>query len=156
MPADVGQQAPELSVVNNERKPVAIGDLKGKTTVLAFFPGAFTGGCQQEACTFKDSMAEYTSVNAQIFGVSVDSSFAQNAFAKANDLNFPFLSDYTRKTIQDYGVPVNDFAGMTGYTTSMRAVFVLDKDGVIQYKTVVAPTEQPDFDEIKQAVQKLG
>ena len=156
MAAEVGQPAPELSAVNNERKPVAVADLKGKTTVLAFFPGAFTGGCQQEACAFRDSMAEYNNMGAQVYGVSVDSFFAQNAFIKENNLNFPFLSDYTRKTIEGYGVPVHDFAGMPGYTASMRAVFVLDKDGVIRHKAVVAPTEQPNFDEIKQAVRSLA
>ena len=123
---------------------------------LAFFPGAFTGGCQQEACTFRDSMAEYNNMGAQVYGVSVDSFFVQNAFIKENNLNFPFLSDYTRKTIEGYGIPVHDFAGMPGYTASMRAVFVLDKEGIIRHKAVVAPTEQPNFDEIKQAVRSLA
>ena len=97
-----------------------------------------------------------TTWGPQVYGVSVDSFFAQNAFIKENNLNFPFLSDYTRKTIEGYGIPVHDFAGMPGYTASMRAVFVLDKEGVIRHKAVVAPTEQPNFDEIKQAVQSLA
>jgi peroxiredoxin len=155
MSVEVGDQAPELTVVNNERKSVTLGDLQGKTTVLVFFPGAFTGGCQTEACTFRDALSDYNDLGAQVYGVSVDSFFAQNAFVSENSLNFPFLSDYTRKTIEDYGIPVNNFAGMEGYTTSMRAVFVLDSQGAIRFKTVVAPTEQPDFEEIKQAVSQL-
>lgn len=155
MSAEVGDKAPELTVVNNERKAVTVGDLQGKAAVLVFFPGAFTGGCQTEACTFRDALTEYDNLGAQVYGISVDSFFAQNAFVAENDLNFPFLSDYTRKTIEAYGIPVNNFAGMEGYTTSMRAVFVLDSQGTIRFKTVVAPTEQPDFEEIQKAVSQL-
>ena len=80
MSAEVGQPAPELTLINNERQPVTLADIKGKTTVLAFFPGAFTGGCQQEACTFRDALSEYNNLGAQVYGISVDSFFAQNAF----------------------------------------------------------------------------
>ena len=154
MSAEIGQQAPELTAINNERQPVTLGDIKGKTAVLVFFPGAFTGGCQEEACTFRDALAEYNAVGAQVYGISVDSFFVQDAFISENNLNYPFLSDYSRKTIEDYGIAVNDFAGMPGYTTSMRAVFVLDSAGIVRYKVAVAPTEQPDFDEIKKAVSQ--
>ncbi len=155
MSVEVGQSAPELTAINNDRQPVTLADLKGKTSVLVFFPGAFTGGCQEEACTFRDALAEYNDLGAQVYGVSVDSFFVQDAFIGANDLNFPFLSDYSRKTIEDYGIAVNDFAGMPGYTTSQRAVFVIDSEGTLRYKVAVAPTEQPDFDEIKNAVSQI-
>tara|TARA_B100001750_G_C15028961_1_gene360839 strand:- start:30 stop:497 length:468 start_codon:yes stop_codon:yes gene_type:complete len=155
MPAEVGHEAPELTLVNNQRQPVTLADLKGTPAVLVFFPGAFTGGCQQEACTFRDAMSEYNDLGVQVYGISVDSFFVQNAFVKENELNFPFLSDYSRKTIEDFGIPVENFAGMPGYTTSKRAVFLLDKDGVVRYSTAVAPPEQPDFDEIKAAVKNL-
>ena len=154
MSAEIGKQSPELTAINNERQPVTLGDIKGKTAVLVFFPGAFTGGCQEEACTFRDALAEYNDVGAQVYGISVDSFFVQDAFISENNLNYPFLSDYSRKTIEDYGIAVNDFAGMPGYTTSMRAVFVLDSAGIVRYKVAVATTEQPDFDEIKKAVSQ--
>ena len=126
MSAEEGQPAPDLTLINNERQPVTLADIKVKTVVLVFFPGAFTGGCQEEACTFRDALSDYNDLGAQVYGISVDSFFAQDAFIKENNLNFPLLSDYTRKTIEDYGIAVNDFAGMPGYTTSMRAVFVID------------------------------
>ena len=154
MSAEVGQPAPDLTLINNERQPVTLADIKGKTVVLVFFPGAFTGGCQEEACTFRDALSDYNDLGAQVYGISVDSFFAQDAFIKENNLNFPFLSDYTRKTIEDYGIAVNDFAGMPGYTTSMRAVFVIASEGTIQHKVSVAPTEQQDFDGIKNAVSQ--
>ena len=154
MSAEVGPSAPEITLIDNERQSVALADIKGKTTVLVFFPGAFTGGCQEEACTFRDALSEYNDLGAQVYGISVDSFFVQDAFINQNNLNFPFLSDYSRKTIEDYGIAVNDFAGMPGYTTSMRAVFVIDSQGIVRYKVAVAPTEQPDFDAIKSAVSQ--
>ena len=154
MSAEVGQSAPEITLIDNERQSVALADIKGKTTVLVFFPGAFTGGCQEEACTFRDALSEYNDLGAQVYGISVDSFFVQDAFINQNNLNFPFLSDYSRKTIEDYGIAVNDFAGMPGYTTSMRAVFVIDSQGIVRYKVAVAPTEHPDFDAIKSAVSQ--
>jgi len=155
MAAHVGQIAPAISLFNNERKVVTLEDFKGQTSVLVFFPGAFTGGCKQEACTFRDSMSEYNDLGAQVYGISVDSFFVQNAFISDNDLNFPFLSDYTRETIENFDIAVRDFAGMAGYTTCLRAVIVLDKDGIVRLRTTVPPTEQPDFDEIRNAVSQI-
>ena len=92
MSAEVGQPAPDLTLINNERQPVTLADIKGKTSVLVFFPGAFTGGCQEEACTFRDALSDYNDLGAQVYGISVDSFFAQDAFIKENNLNFPFLT----------------------------------------------------------------
>ena len=155
MALQVGAPSPEVSLFNNERQVLTLENFKGQTSVLVFFPGAFTGGCQEEACTFRDSLAQYEGLGAQVYGISVDSFFVQNAFISSNDLNFLFLSDYSRKTIESYGIAVRDFAGMEGYTTSQRAVVVLDKDGVVRFVTAVAPTEQPDFAEIQKAVTAL-
>ena len=77
MPAEVGHEAPELTLINNQRQPVTLADLKGTPAVLVFFPGAFTGGCQQEACTFRDAMSEYNDLGVQVYGISVDSFFVQ-------------------------------------------------------------------------------
>ncbi len=155
MALEVGAPAPEISLFNNERQVLNLENFKGQTSVLVFFPGAFTGGCQEEACTFRDSLAQYEGLGAQVYGISVDSFFVQNAFISSNDLNFPFLSDYSRKTIESFGIAVRNFAGMEGYTTSQRAVVVLDKDGVVRFVTAVAPTEQPDFAEIQKAVTAI-
>mgnify|MGYP002630357233 CR=1 FL=1 len=155
MAVEIGQHAPEFMLINNERKRFKLDDLGGKPAVLVFFPGAFTGGCQQEACTFRDSMNEYNELGISVYGISVDSFFVQNAFITDNNLNFEFLSDYSRETIENYGIAVNDFAGMPGYTTSMRAVFLIDSSGIITYKEAVPPPDQPNFDALKEAVTKL-
>ena len=156
MSAEIGAKAPELSAINSDKQPVKLADLEGSPALLVFFPGAFTGGCQKEACDFRDSISDYNDVGVKVYGISVDSFFVQNAFIKENELNFPFLSDYTRQTIEDFGIAINDFAGMPGYTSSTRSVFLLDANGVVQYKASVAPTEQPNLDELKEAVQKLS
>ncbi|MDG6997111.1 MAG: redoxin domain-containing protein, partial [Nitrososphaerota archaeon] len=69
---EVGQKAPDVELVDTEKKPVKISDFKGKTTVLLFYPGAFTGVCTKELCTFRDSMSKFNDINANIVGISVD------------------------------------------------------------------------------------
>jgi peroxiredoxin len=82
--------------------------------------------------------------------------FSQKAFSDANNLNFQLLSDYTRETVNAYGVALPNFAGMDGYTASQRAVFVIDKDGVIRFKWVGEnPGVEPDYDEVQRQVDQL-
>ena len=77
---------------------------------------------------------------------------AQKAWADANNLQFPLLSDYKREAAEAYGVALPNFAGMEGYTATRRAVFVIDKSGVVRHADIVAPTEQPNMEAIKAAV----
>lgn len=152
MAAEVGQKAPDFQLPDTSRQQRKLSDFAGKTVVLAFFPGAFTGGCTTEACAFRDSAAELNGLNAEVVGVSVDSFFAQKAWADANNLQFPLLSDYKREAAEAYGVALPNFAGLEGYTATKRAVFVIDKDGVLRHADIVAPTEQPNLDAVKAAV----
>ena len=99
MPVDVGQQAPDFTLIDTDNKPHSLSEFKGKNVVLAFMPGAFTGPCTTEACTFRDSAAAYNNMNAQVLGITVDSRFAQKGWADANNINFPLLSDYGRKVV---------------------------------------------------------
>jgi peroxiredoxin len=157
MAAEVGQKAPDFELFDADKQPTKLSDLKGKNVVLAFYPGAFTGVCTTEMCTFRDRFDSFNSMNAQVFGISVDGIFAQKAFSDANNLNFPLLSDYGRKTVDAYGVSLPNFAGMEGYTASQRAVFVIDKAGVIQFKWVGEnPGLEPDYDEVQRQVDKLN
>ena len=149
MAAEVGQKAPDFELFDNDKNPTKLSDSKGKNVVLAFFPGAFTGVCTTEMCTFRDRSDSFNSMNAQVYGISVDAIFSQKAFSDANNLNFPLLSDYERKVGGAYGVSLPNFAGMDGYTASERAVFVIDKEGVIRFKWVGEnPGKDPDYDEV--------
>jgi len=128
-------------------------DFLGKKIVLAFFPGAFTSVCTKEMCTFRDSIQALNSLNAQVVGISVNDPFTNKAFAEANKLQFPILSDYTRETVRKYNVFHDNFAGLAGYTAAKRSVFVLDDDGIVRYRWVSDdPGKQPDYDAIKKVL----
>ena len=157
MAAEVGQKAPDFTLFDSAKQPTKLSDSKGKNVVLAFYPGAFTGVCTTEMCTFRDRFDSLNSMNAQVIGVSVDGIFAQKAFSDANNLNFPLLSDFNRETVEAYGVALPNFAGMEGYTASERAVFVIDKNGVIRFKWIGEnPGVEPDYDEVQRQVDALN
>jgi len=153
MPLKTGDKAPQFTLTDTERKERSLGEFLGKKTVLAFYPGAFTGVCTKELCTFRDSLSKLNSLDAQVVGVSVDSPFSNKAFASANGLTFPLLSDYTRVVSKAYAGVHDDFAGLKGYTASKRAVFVLDKSGIVKYTWISEnPGVEPPYEEITQAV----
>lgn len=149
----VGQPAPAFTLFGTDRKPVSLADFRGKKVVVAFFPAAFTGVCTKELCTFRDSMASFNGMNATVLGIAADSPFANGAFAEKNGLNFPVLSDYSREAIRAYGIALDNFAGMPGYTASQRAVYVVDEAGVVTWEWVGPnPGVEPPYDDIKAAL----
>jgi len=153
MSVSVGQKAPASTLVDTDRKPVSLKDFAGKKTVLVFYPGAFTGVCTKEMCTFRDSLAQLNDMSAQVVGISVDAPAANKGFADVNKLTFPLLSDYERTAVNAYGIPQIDFAGLKNYTTAKRAVFVLDAEGTVKYAWVSDnPGVEPNYDEVKKAV----
>jgi glutaredoxin-dependent peroxiredoxin len=153
---DIGSPAPDFTLLDTARQKRSLSEFRGKNTVLAFYPGAFTGVCDNEFCALRDAMAEFNDLNAQVVGVSVDSPFANAAFASRHGLEFPLLSDFTRGTINTYGILLENFAGIEGYNVAQRSVFVLDADGVIRWSWVAAsPGIEPDYAAVKQAVQAL-
>ncbi len=152
----VGQKAPDFSLVDADLKPRSLAEFKGKTLILAFYPAAFTGVCTKELCTFRDSLGHLDPLGAAVLGISVDTPFANKAFASEHKINFPLLSDYAREVISAYDIQFPDLAGLKGYTVAKRAVFVLDKESVIRYAWVSDdPKKEPDYDEVKQAVQQI-
>jgi len=104
-------------------------------------------------CAFRDSIAAFNTMNAQVVAISVDSPFANKGFADHNRLTFPLLSDYKKELIARYGIVQNDFAGLSGLTTAKRAVFVLDAKGVVTYAWITDnPGVEPPYEEVKKAV----
>jgi peroxiredoxin len=156
MPVEIGQKPPDFQLPDQNRKIQSLKDFLGKKTVLAFFPGAFTGPCTKEMCTFRDSMVALASVRAQVVAISVNDPFSNKAFADANKLQFPILSDYTRETVKQYNVFHENFAGLQGYTAAKRSIFILDDKGIVRYKWVSEdPGKEPDYAEIKSKLAKL-
>ena len=157
MAVELGQSAPDVTVVNQDRKAVSLSELRGKPTVLVFFPGAFTSVCTKELCNFRDSLARFNSLNAQVIGISVDSPYAQKAFAEANKLNFTLLSDFNRRVVKAFGIEDPNFGGGNLPGVAKRSVFVLDRDGVVRYKWVSDnPAVEPNYEEVAAAAKKVS
>jgi peroxiredoxin len=157
MAVEVGQSAPDFTLYDTDRKQRSLSEFKGKNVVLAFFPGAFTGVCTTEACALRDCSDQFNSMNAQVIGISVDPPASQKAWSDQNNLRFPLLSDFNRQVVNQYGVAFQNLGGVEGYLAANRAVLVLDKGGVVRYKWVAPnPGTEPDYNEVREAVSKLG
>jgi peroxiredoxin len=151
---EVGETAPDFTLYDTETKETRLSDYlgKGKPVILAFFPGAFTGTCTKELCTFRD-MFDLATLDAQLVAISVDSPFANKGFAVKNGFRFPLLSDFGKEIIQKYGVVWKNLSGLNGYVSANRAIFVLDPKGKIKMKWIAPnPGVLPNFDEVKKAV----
>jgi glutaredoxin-dependent peroxiredoxin len=149
----LGQTAPDFTLPNHKREPVSLSGLRGKKVVLAFYPAAFTGVCQKELCSFRDSLADFEGLNAVVLGLSVDSPFANAAFANQNGLTYSLLSDVHRTATTAYDVAWPNFAGMAGFTVSNRAVFVVDEEGKVSYEWKAPnPGVEPDYAAVKAAI----
>ncbi len=146
---ELNAPAPDFNLLDTTRQNVSLSGLSGQKVVIAFFPAAFTGVCEKELCTFRNSLSDFNDLNATVIAISVDAPFSNAAFAKQNEINFPILSDYSRETVKAYGVALPDFAGMGGYTAAQRSVFVVDEEGILLYQWVAPnPGVEPDYAEI--------
>ncbi len=155
MSVAVGSKAPDFTLTNQDREPVTLSGLKGKPVVLAFFPAAFSSVCAKEMCTFRDSMAQLGQANAQVFAISVDTFFTLKAFQDQQKLTFPLLSDFNKQAIRDYGVFNEDMIGLKGI--AKRAVFVIDKDGIVRHAEVLEDARnEPDYSKVFATLSTLS
>ena len=151
----IGTKAPLFTLKSKNAdglQDISLGDQLGKKKViLLFFPFAFTSVCMEEMCTVNDSLKDYSELNAVVFGISVDSPFAQEQMAQVDDLQFPLLSDFNKEVSALYDVLYSDLLGFKG--VSKRSAFVIDEEGVIVYsESSDDPHNLPDFDAIKAAL----
>lgn len=154
----LGQRVPQFSLPDYNQKERRLSDFLEKgTTVIAFFPFAFSGVCDREMCTFRDSLSRLNASNGNVVGVSVDSLYALKVFAQTYNLQFPLLSDFNKKVSRAYGA-LHDTWVAWGYKgVSKRAVFVVDKRGVLRYKWITDnPSEEPGYGEIESIVSRLA
>jgi peroxiredoxin len=143
----VGSKAPDFTLTNQDREPVTLSALRGRPVVLAFFPAAFSSVCTKELCTFQDQLARLNQATARVFGISVDTFFTLKAFQADQKLSFPLLSDFNKQVIRDYGVFNEDMIGLKGI--ARRAVFVLDRDGVVRHREVLDDARnEPDYEKV--------
>ncbi len=157
MPIAIGSKAPDFTLKTKTAeglKDIKLSDNFGKKqTVLLFFPLAFTGVCTTELCDISNGLSAYSSLGAEVIGISVDSPFAQEAWATANKITIPLVSDLNKETTKAYEVLFPGLAGIGD--TSARAAFVIGQDGVVKYAEQTAtPKDLPNFDAVKAALAK--
>jgi peroxiredoxin len=135
----------EIKLSNNFEK---------KNTVLLFFPLAFTGVCTAEMCDVSGGISSYDELNAAVYAISVDSPFAQEAWAAKEGITVPILSDLNKIVTKAYDVVFPNLAGVGD--TSARAAYVIDKTGTIVYaEQTPTPKDLPNFEAVKAALAKL-
>jgi len=144
MSVDVGSKAPDFTLTAQDRQPVTLSQQR---VVLAFFPAAFSSVCAREMCTFRDSLPRLGQATAEVYGISVDTFFTLKAFHDHEKLTFALLSDFNKQVIRDYGVFNEDMIGLKGI--ARRAVFVIDKDGVVRHREILDDARnEPDYNKI--------
>ena len=145
----IGDTAPAFTLKNTGKSDVTLADYIGQTVVLAFYPGAFTGVCDKEMCAFQDNLAKLNDSNTTVFGISVDSPWANAEFARKYNLEFDLLSDLDRKVVNSYDAAFVGLGGIDGYVCANRVVIVIDKAGVVQHRWVAEnPGVEPDYDAV--------
>ena len=156
MPISVGTKAPDFTLKTKrgeDLKDIKLSENLGKKkTVLLFFPLAFTGVCTKEMCDVSSGLSAYEKLDAAVYGISVDSPFAQEAWADKEKIQIHLLSDLNKEVSKAYGTLLPDLIGLG--SVSARAAFVIDKAGVIQYsEQTPTPLELPNFEKIKSTLQ---
>ena len=159
MAISVGSTAPDFTLKSKTSDGLVDVTLSGnydiRNSVLLFFPFAFTGVCMEEACSVRDDLPAFSALNASVYGISVDSPFAQEAMANEKDLNFPLLSDFNKDVSKAYNVLYDDFIGFQGVAN--RSAFVINKSGDIAYSwSSDDPKQLPEFQAIKDSLSRLG
>jgi peroxiredoxin len=134
---DVGQQAPDFTLKDQDGNDVTLSGFRGtRNVVVVFYPFTFTGVCQGELCEIRDDPSAFEASQAQVLAISCDTRHAQAQWAKEQGFTFPVLSDFWPHgaTAKAYGV-FNEQLGCAN-----RATFVIDKDG-----NVVATFSSPNL-----------
>ena len=157
MPIAVGTKAPDFTLKSKSPTDVEVklsNNFGKKNTVVLFFPLAFTSVCTTEMCDVTAGLNAYSEMNADVIGISVDSPFAQAAWAQKEKIGITLASDLNKTTTKAYDVVFPMLAGVGD--TSARAAFVIDKSGVVQYaEQTASPKELPNFSNIKATLAKL-
>jgi peroxiredoxin len=146
-----GTKAPDFSLRVTPDQDLALADLTGKPVILAFYPADWSPVCGDQMTLYNEILPEFRKHGAELVGISVDSAWCHDAFAQHQHLHFPLLSDFEPKggVARQYGA-YRDKEGVCE-----RALFVLDRDGVVfwSYRSPIAVN--PGADGILEALEKL-
>jgi peroxiredoxin len=158
MAIPVGSKAPDFTLKSKQASGLVDVKLSNnfgkKNTVLLFFPAAFTSVCTQELCDITGGLNAYSGLNAEVIAISVDTPFAQEAWAQKEKIGITLASDLNKEVIKKYNVVFPMLAGVGD--TAARAAFVIDKNGVVQYcEQTPTPKDLPHFDQVKATLARL-
>jgi peroxiredoxin len=152
MPVEVGQEAPDFTLNDQNREQVTLSSFRGeKSVLLVFFPFAFSGICTNELCQVRDELPSFEGDEVQVIGISVDHPFALKSWAAQEGYLFPLVSDFWPhgEVAKTYGV-FNDVAGMAN-----RGTFLIDKQGIVRFAEVNQPGERRDQSAWHEAMAQL-
>ena len=154
----IGQRVPDFTLPDHTKQERKLSEFVQKgNVVIAFFPFAFSGVCDREMCTFRDSMTKLNSLQASVVGISVDSVFTLKVFAQTYNLEYPLLSDFNKEVSEAFDVLQSPWAAFGYKGVARRSVFVLDGKGILRYRWVGdAPSEEPPYNEIIESLKKLN
>jgi mycoredoxin-dependent peroxiredoxin len=153
MAVEVGQEAPDFTLRDQDGQKVTLSSFRGqKNVLLVFYPFAFSRICTGELCQIRDDLPSFQNDGLQVLAVSVDSPYALKSFAKAEGYQFPLLADFWPhgEVAQTYGV-FNDLSGMAN-----RGTFLIDKAGVVRFAEMNAPGEARDQSVWQKAISELA
>ena len=141
----VGTPAPDFTLPDQNGRPVSLSDYRGKNVVLAFYPLDWSPGCSDQLSLYQAELSEIEQFDAQILGVSVDSIYSHGAWAAVRGITFPLLADFNPRG--QVARLYNVMRESDGF--SERALYLIDREGVIRYATISAELHHiPDIYEL--------
>jgi len=162
---DVGDKAPDFALPGTGGKTYRLSDYRGRNLILAFYPGDATTVCTKQFCSYRDQGDRLDALDAEVLGVSPQSVDSHEHWVKEQELNVPLLADEDLTVAKAYGVTgwIGPLARLTGLKDApggryvMRAIFVIDGDGVIRHKTISRTgSSYESVGDLERAVAALG
>lgn len=147
-----GTPAPDFTLPKSPEETLTLSELQGRPVVLVFYPADWSPVCGDELALFSEVQAEFERYDARVVGISVDGVWCHRAYAKANRIGFPLLADFEPKgdVSRQYGA----YRASDG--CSERALFVIDKDGVIRWSYLSDVGVNPGAEGVLKALEELS
>jgi peroxiredoxin len=152
MPVEVGAQAPDFVLKDQNNQEVRLSDFRGvRNVLLVFYPLAFTNVCQGELCSVRDHLSDFVNESVQLLAISVDSAYTHKVWADREGYDFPLLADFWPHgaVASSYGV-FNSERGVAN-----RGTFLIDRDGIVRFAEMNLPGEARDQDAWRKALAAL-
>ena len=147
-----GATAPDFELNATPDQKIKLKDFKGKNVILAFYPADWSPVCSDQMALYNEMLKYFKKFDAEIFGISVDSKWCHLAFSQSRNLHFPLLADFESKgaVAKKYGV-YNEPEGECN-----RALFVINKDGIIEWSYQSPMAINPGADGILDALEFIN